>query len=59
VADVARYVAGLTKADTAGGGVTPAPGTEDEPAFQAVFPSDLMLDLPCLPDAKKYLTNAV
>jgi hypothetical protein len=53
VADVARFVQGLTKADTAGGGVTPPPGTENEPAFQAVFPSALMLDLPCLPEARE------
>jgi arylsulfatase A-like enzyme len=59
VADVARYVAGLTRADTAGGGVTPAPGTEDEPAFQAVFPSDLLLHLPCLPDVDELIAGAV
>jgi hypothetical protein len=39
--------------------VTPAPGTEDEPAFQAVFPSDLLLDLPCLPDVDELIAGAV
>jgi hypothetical protein len=53
VADVARYVMTLTQADTAGGGVTPIPGHENDPVFQAVFPSDLMMDLPCLPEAKQ------
>lgn len=47
-ADVARFVQQMTKADTAGGGVTPPAGTEGQPAFEAVFPSDLLLDLPCL-----------
>ncbi len=59
VADVARYVASLTKADTAGGGVTPAPGTEQDPAFQAVFPSDMLFDLPCLPEGSRYRSSAV
>jgi hypothetical protein len=58
VADVARFVQTLTKADTAGGGVVPAPGTEQDPAFQAAFPSDLLLDLPCLPQARDYLAGS-
>jgi hypothetical protein len=53
VADVARYVQTMTQAQTAGGGVTPQPGKENERVFDAVFPSDLMLDLPCLPEAKR------
>ena len=52
VADVARWALALTQADTAGGGVTPQPGRENDPVFQAVFPSDLMLDLACLPEGK-------
>jgi hypothetical protein len=59
VADVARFVADLTKADTAGGGVTPAPGTEQDPAFQAVFPSEMLFDLPCLPQGADYASSAV
>jgi hypothetical protein len=53
VADVARFVETLTQAQTAGGGVTPQPGEEDDRVFGSVFPSDLMLDLPCLPEAKR------
>ena len=52
VADVARYVMTLTQAQTADGGVTPIPGHENDRVFQAVFPSALMQDLPCLPEAK-------
>lgn len=52
VADVARWTLALTQADTAGGGVSPQPGRENDPVFQAVFPSDLMLDLACLPEGK-------
>ena len=52
VADVARYVATLTQAQTAEGGVTPIPGHENDRVFQAVFPSALMQELPCLPEAK-------
>jgi hypothetical protein len=51
--DVSRYVAGLTQAQTAAGGVTPIPGHENDKVFQAVFPSALMQDLPCLPEARK------
>ena len=53
VADVARYVQTMTQAQTAGGGVTPQPGKENERVFGSVFPSDLMLDLPCLPEATR------
>ncbi len=59
VADVARFVAGLTKADTAGGGVSPLPGTEQQPAFQAVFPSEMLFDLPCLPEGADFASSAV
>jgi hypothetical protein len=41
----------MTQAQTAGGGVVPQPGKENERVFDAVFPSDLMHDLPCLPEA--------
>lgn len=50
-ADVARYVMTLTQAQAADSGVVPAPGRENEPVFQAVFPSEMMHDLPCLPEA--------
>jgi Type I phosphodiesterase / nucleotide pyrophosphatase len=52
-ADVARYVMSLTQQDTAGGGVEPEPGHEGDAVFQAVFPSELMTSLPCLPEAKR------
>jgi predicted AlkP superfamily pyrophosphatase or phosphodiesterase len=52
VADVARYVMTLTQADTAAGGIKPIPGHEKDPVFVAAFPSDMMKDLPCLPEAR-------
>jgi hypothetical protein len=52
VADVARYMMTFTQADTAGGGVTPIPGHENDTVMQAAFPSDIMPDLPCLPEAR-------
>jgi Type I phosphodiesterase / nucleotide pyrophosphatase len=57
--DVATYVQGLTQADTAGGGVTPQPGHEQEQVFQAVFPTALLTRLPCLPEAKRLVRSAV
>jgi hypothetical protein len=52
VADVARYVMTLTQQQTAGGGTTVDPATANDPVFQAAFPSDLMPELPCLPEAR-------
>jgi hypothetical protein len=51
VADVARYMMTLTQAQTAGGGTVVDPSTANERVFQAAFPSDLMTQLPCLPEA--------
>jgi hypothetical protein len=51
--DIARFTQTLTQTDTSGGGVTPNPGQENDPVFQAVFPSSLLPDLPCLPEAAK------
>jgi len=45
--DVARYAMTLTKAQVAGKGVAPAPGTEDDIAFPWAFPSDVMQALEC------------
>ena len=45
--DVARFAMTLTKAQVAGKGVAPAPGTEDDIAFPWAFPSDVMQDLEC------------
>jgi hypothetical protein len=46
-------VMSLTQQDTAGGGVSPQPGHEGDTVFQAVFPSDMLSSLPCLPEAKR------
>ena len=53
VDDVARYMMTFTQAQTAGGGVVPNPGQEDDAVMQAAFPSALMQDLPCLPEAAR------
>jgi hypothetical protein len=45
--DVARYAMTLTKADVAGKGVAPAPGTETDIAFPWAFPSEILEDLSC------------
>jgi hypothetical protein len=52
IADIARFTQTLTQAETAGGGVTPNPGQENDPVFQAVFPSSILPTLPCLPQNK-------
>ncbi|MGZ4148785.1 MAG: alkaline phosphatase family protein [Actinomycetota bacterium] len=57
--DVARFMQGMTQADTAGGGVVPQPGHENDPVFAAVFPSAIMENLPCLPEAAKVMQNAI
>jgi hypothetical protein len=41
----------FTQAQTAGGGIVPNPGEENDPVMAAAFPSALMQDLPCLPEA--------
>ncbi len=51
VSDVARYVMTLTQAQTAAPTQTVDPATANDPVFQAAFPSALMQDLPCLPEA--------
>ncbi|HLB39164.1 MAG TPA: alkaline phosphatase family protein [Actinomycetota bacterium] len=51
IEDVARYVQTMTQSQASGGGVTPNPGQENDQVFQAVFPSAIMQDLPCLPEA--------
>jgi hypothetical protein len=52
VEDVARYMMTFTQAQTAGGGVLPNPGQENDTIMAAAFPSAIMLDLPCLPEAQ-------
>ena len=53
VADVARFMATFTQTETAGGGVEPNPGQDNDIVMDAAFPSTLMTDLPCLPEAKR------
>ena len=53
VADVSRYIMTFTQAQTAGGGAVPLPGQDNETVFEAAFPSDMMQDLPCLPEARE------
>jgi hypothetical protein len=52
VADVARYMMAFTQAQTAGGGVVPLPGQDNVTVMDAAFPSAMMQDLPCLPEAR-------
>jgi type I phosphodiesterase/nucleotide pyrophosphatase len=52
LAEIAASVGRLTEAETAGPGVSPRPGEADSPVFAAVFPSDLMPSLGCLPEAR-------
>jgi len=51
VGDVARFMMTFTQAQTAGGGIVPNPGEENDPVMAAAFPSALMQELPCLPEA--------
>ncbi len=51
VGDVARYIMTLTQAQTAAPTQTVDPATANDTVFQAAFPSALMQDLPCLPEA--------
>ena len=53
VGDVARYIMTLTQQQTAGPGQTVDPATANDKVFQAAFPSALMQDLSCLPEAQQ------
>ncbi|GIU99390.1 MAG: hypothetical protein KatS3mg014_1006 [Actinomycetota bacterium] len=48
--EVARWVMGLTKGDVSTAPLPP--GEADDPIFQAAFPSRLLAQLPCLPEAR-------
>jgi hypothetical protein len=50
--DVAEWIMGLTKADTHLPDVVVPADEADDPVFQAAFPSSLMRELPCLPEAR-------
>jgi hypothetical protein len=51
--DLAHYILSLTKGQVAIPAAPPPPGTEDEPAFEAAFPSSYLTQLPCLPEARE------
>jgi hypothetical protein len=51
VADVATYLNSLTKADVPAPSTTIPSGHDHDPAFLAVFPSAVMSQLGCLPEA--------
>ena len=53
VDDVARFMLTFTQAQTAAGGVEPNPGQENDVVMTAAFPSAIMQNLPCLPEAKR------
>jgi Type I phosphodiesterase / nucleotide pyrophosphatase len=53
VDDVARFMMTFTQSQTVGGGVVPNPGQEQDVVMSAAFPSALMQDLPCLPEAAR------
>jgi hypothetical protein len=50
--DVSRWIMGLTKAGTAQPGVEVPADEANERVFQAVFPSEMLDRLPCLPEAR-------
>jgi hypothetical protein len=52
LAEVSEWIMGLTKGQTALPGVTVPPSEASDPIFQAAFPSVIMHDLPCLPEAR-------
>ncbi len=52
VADVATYMNSLTKADVPAPSTTIPQGHGSDPAFLAVFPTAVMSQLPCLPEAR-------
>jgi hypothetical protein len=49
--EISQYVLGLTEKDTASVGVTVPPQDQNKPVFQSVFPSAMMTQLKCLPEA--------
>jgi hypothetical protein len=50
--EVARFVAGLTQADTVKPSLSVQPGKAAERVFAAAFPSNILAALPCLPEAR-------
>lgn len=52
LSQVAEYILGLTRGETTGAGLYVPPEHRNDPVFQSVFPSAMMRDLPCLPEAR-------
>jgi hypothetical protein len=50
--DVANFIMSLTEAQTAKAGRPPLPGHENDLVFAGAFPTSLMIQLPCLPEAR-------
>ena len=50
--DVANFIMSLTEAQTAKAGRPPLPGHENDLVFAGAFPTSLMDQLPCLPEAR-------
>jgi len=50
--EVARFVAGLTQADTVKPSLAVQPGKAAERVFAAAFPSNILAALPCLPESR-------
>ncbi len=50
--EVSEWILGLTKADTALPDVAVPAAETGDPVFEAAFPSEIMRDLPCLPEAR-------
>jgi hypothetical protein len=53
LAQVSEWILRLTRGETTGAGVYVPPAHADDPVFQAAFPSAMMRDLPCLPEARR------
>jgi hypothetical protein len=52
LAEVAAYVMSLTKNQAKGEGVQVPAAEQNDTVFEAAFPSEMMDDLPCLPEAR-------
>lgn len=53
LAQVSEYLLGLTKAETNGFDLPLSTAESQEPAFAAVLPSDMLMSLPCLDEARE------
>ncbi len=51
--DVSRWIMGLGRSDATAAGVPLPAGHENDRVFRAAFPSALMQQLPCLPEARR------